>query len=158
MALSQDFLNELKYQNDIVSVIESYVSLKRSSRNRVGVCPFHSEKSPSFTVFPESQSYYCFGCGAGGDVITFIRQIENLEYIEAVRFLAQRAGMTMPEDNSLDDRQAKLKKRIFEINKTAARFFYDTLTKSESGKEGLSYFIKRQIIVTESRVIKCLKV
>lgn len=145
MALSQEFLNELKYQNDIVSVVESYVSLKRSARNRLGVCPFHSEKTPSFTVFPESQSYYCFGCGAGGDVITFIRQIENLEYIEAVRFLAQRAGMSMPEDTSLDDRQARLKKRIFEINKVAARFFFDTLTKSENGREGLDYFAKRQM-------------
>ena len=145
MALSHEFLQELKYQNEIVSVIESYVHLKHSSRNRVGLCPFHSEKSPSFTVFADSQSFYCFGCGAGGDVITFIKQIENLEYIEAVKFLAQRAGMTMPEDNRLEDRAARLKKRIFEINKTAARFFYDTL-KSEKGREGLNYFLQRQLI------------
>ena len=144
MALSHEFLQELKYQNEIVSVIESYVHLKHSSRNRVGLCPFHSEKSPSFTVFADSQSFYCFGCGAGGDVITFIKQIENLEYIEAVKFLAQRAGMTMPEDNRLEDRAARLKKRIFEINKTAARFFYDTL-KSEKGREGLNYFLQRQL-------------
>ncbi len=144
MALSQEFLQELKYQNEIVSVIESYVHLKHSSRNRVGLCPFHSEKSPSFTVFADSQSYYCFGCGAGGDVITFIRQIENLEYIEAVKFLAQRAGMSMPEDNRLEDKQAKLKKRVYEINKTVARFYYDTL-KGEKGREGLNYFLSRQL-------------
>ncbi len=144
MALSQEFLQELKYQNDIVSVIESYVHLKHSSRNRVGLCPFHSEKSPSFTVFQDSQSYYCFGCGAGGDVITFIKQIENLEYIEAVKFLAQRAGLSMPEDNKLEDKAARLKKRIYEINKTVARFYYDTL-KSEKGREGLNYFLSRKL-------------
>ncbi len=144
MALNQEFLQELKYQNEIVSVIESYVHLKHSSRNRVGLCPFHSEKSPSFTVFADSQSFYCFGCGAGGDVITFIKQIENLEYIEAVKFLAQRAGMTMPEDNRLEDKVARLKKRVLEINKTAARFFYDTL-KSEKGRDGLNYFLKRKM-------------
>ena len=84
MALSQQFLDELKSANEITSVISSYITLKRSSRNMVGLCPFHSEKSPSFTVFADTQSYYCFGCGAGGDVITFIKNVENLEYIEAV--------------------------------------------------------------------------
>lgn len=143
MALPQEFLQELKYQNEIVSVIESYVHLKHSSRNRVGLCPFHSEKSPSFTVFPDSQSYYCFGCGAGGDVITFIKQIENLEYIEAVKLLAQRAGMTMPEDNRLEDKVARLKKRLYEINKVAARFFYDAL-KSDKGKIALDYLINKR--------------
>ena len=143
MALPQEFLQELKYQNEIVSVIESYVHLKHSSRNRVGLCPFHSEKSPSFTVFPDSQSYYCFGCGAGGDVITFIKQIENLEYIEAVKLLAQRSGLDMPEDRRLEDGAARLKKRVYEINKAAARFFYDTL-KSDKGKQGLDYLINHR--------------
>ena len=90
--LSDMFLQELKNYNDIEQVISSYVPLKKRGRVFTGLCPFHSEKTPSFTVYPDSQSFYCFGCGAGGDVITFIRNIENLEYIEAVRFLAQRAG------------------------------------------------------------------
>ena len=96
--IPERFIEELKYRSDIEQVISSYVPLKRTGRNLKGLCPFHSEKTPSFTVYPENQSFYCFGCGAGGDVVTFIRKIENLEYVEALRFLAQRAGMTLPEE------------------------------------------------------------
>ena len=143
MALPQQFLDELRMANDITSVISSYVSLKRSSRNMVGLCPFHSEKSPSFTVFSDTQSYYCFGCGAGGDVITFIKNVENLEYIEAVKFLAQRAGLRMPED-SVNDATARLKEKTYKINKLAAKFYYEQLI-SPIGKRGLDYFASRKL-------------
>ena len=96
--IPQSFIEELRMHSDIESVVSSYVQLKRRGRILVGLCPFHSEKTGSFTVYPESQSFYCFGCGAGGDVIGFIRRIENLEYVEAIKLLAQRAGMTVPED------------------------------------------------------------
>ena len=143
MALPQQFLDELRMANDITSVISSYVSLKRSSRNMVGLCPFHSEKSPSFTVFSDTQSYYCFGCGAGGDVITFIKNVENLEYIEAVKFLAQRVGLRMPED-SINDAAARLKEKTYKINKLAAKFYYEQLI-SPAGKRGLDYFASRKL-------------
>ena len=91
--IPDQFLQELKYRSDIEQIIGSYVNLRRRGRTLSGLCPFHSEKSPSFTVYPENQSFYCFGCGAGGDVISFIRRIENLDYMESIRFLAQRAGM-----------------------------------------------------------------
>lgn len=143
MALPQQFLDELRMANDITSVVSSYVSLKRSSRNMVGLCPFHSEKSPSFTVFSDTQSYYCFGCGAGGDVITFIKGVENLEYIEAVRFLAQRAGLRMPED-SVNDAAARLKEKTYKINKIAAKYYYEQLI-SPVGKRGLEYFASRKL-------------
>ena len=96
--IPDQFLQELKYRSDIEQIIGSYVNLRRRGRTLSGLCPFHSEKSPSFTVYPENQSFYCFGCGAGGDVISFIRRIENLDYMESIRFLAQRAGMQVPEE------------------------------------------------------------
>ncbi|MBC8584497.1 DNA primase [Youxingia wuxianensis] len=139
--LSDMFLQELKNYNDIEQVISSYVPLKKRGRVFTGLCPFHSEKTPSFTVYPDSQSFYCFGCGAGGDVITFIRNIENLEYIEAVRFLAQRAGMAMPEDGA-DDKAARQKNRILEINRSLARFYHSCL-KEPSGKVALDYLHDR---------------
>ncbi|MCI8649986.1 MAG: DNA primase [Anaerotruncus sp.] len=134
-------MQELKTYSDIEQVISSYVQLRRRGRIATGLCPFHSEKSPSFTVYPENQSFYCFGCGAGGDVITFIRRIENLEYVEAVRFLAQRAGMSMPEDVQ-DDRTARLKARVLELNRTLARYFHECL-KQPSGRAGLDYLHRR---------------
>ncbi|MEM1485401.1 DNA primase [Oscillospiraceae bacterium PP1C4] len=139
--ISDLFLQELKNNNDIEQTISSYVPLKKRGRISNGLCPFHSEKSPSFTVYPENQSFYCFGCGAGGDIITFIRRIENLEYIEAVRLLAQRAGMSMPEDNA-DDGAARMKARVYEINRALARFYHECL-KQPSGKEGLAYLHER---------------
>ncbi|MDO4742790.1 MAG: DNA primase [bacterium] len=128
---------DLKYKNDIESVISSYVSLKRRGSTFVGLCPFHNEKTPSFTVYPESGSYYCFGCGAGGDVISFIRQAENLDYIDAVRHLANRAGIEMPEygqDSGPGDRNTE----IFAVNRETARFFHECLL-SEQGRQGLQY-------------------
>lgn len=143
MALPEAFLQELKMRCDITEIASSYVSLKRRGRNMVGLCPFHGEKTPSFNIYTENGSFYCFGCGAGGDVITFIMKIENLDYIEAVKFLAQRAGMEMPE-NSYDDSMAKLRMRIYEANREAARFFHSTLY-SDSGKNGLAYLHSRAL-------------
>ena len=115
MAIPQSFIQQLLQQCDIEDVIASYVTLRSEGSRKKALCPFHSEKTPSFIVYPNTQSFYCFGCGAGGDVITFIRRIENLDYVEAVKLLAQRAGMTVPEDAE-SDRAGKLKVRILEIN------------------------------------------
>lgn len=142
--IPQSFIEELKMHCDIESVISSYVQLKRRGRILVGLCPFHSEKTGSFTVYPESQSFYCFGCGAGGDAIGFIRRIENLEYVEAIKLLAQRAGMTVPED-SAEDRTAKLKTRILEMNREAARFYYDRLIEPQ-GEAALRYLLGRGLL------------
>lgn len=139
--IPESFLEELRQRSDIEQVISSYVLLKRAGRNLKGLCPFHSEKSPSFVVYPENQSFYCFGCGAGGDVITFIRRAENLEYVEAVKFLAERAGMRLPEDVA-EDRTAHLRLRILEMNRIAARFFHKQLV-SGADKSGLEYLAAR---------------
>lgn len=144
MSLPEDFVQELKYRNDITEVVSSYVNLKRRGRNMVGLCPFHSEKTPSFNIYSENGSFYCFGCGAGGDVITFVMKIENLDYMEAVRFLAQRAGMTMP-DTGYDDSMNRLRTRIYEANREAARFFYGCLNSPE-GAEARNYLAGRQLL------------
>ena len=143
MPLPDDFLQELKARSDMVDVASSYLNLKRRGRNMVGLCPFHGEKTPSFNIYPENGSFYCFGCGAGGDVITFIRKIENLDYIEAVRFLAQRAGLDMPE-NSYDEGLSNLRKRIYEANREAGRFFYRQLY-TKQGEKALSYLRGRAL-------------
>ena len=139
--LSDQFLQELKYRSDIEQVVGSYVNLRRRGRTLSGLCPFHSEKSPSFTVYPDTQSFFCFGCGAAGDVINFIRRIENLDYMEAVRLLAQRAGMQVPEEAG-DDRFSRQRKRILELNRDAARYFHRSLM-SEAGRPGRAYLIGR---------------
>lgn len=142
MALSDDFLAELRQRADIESIVSSYVNIKRTGRISKGLCPFHNEKTPSFTVYPDTQSYYCFGCGSGGDVITFIKNIENLDYIDAVRFLADRAGMDMPEENTYDFAMNKRRLRILEANREAAKFFHNCL-KTDGGKAGYAYFKNR---------------
>lgn len=138
MAISDEFLNELRSRTDIESLISQYVNLSKRGRTPKGLCPFHNEKTPSFTVYPENQSFYCYGCGAGGDAITFMRKIENLDYVEAVRLLAEKAGMRMPEDG-YDDTLAKRKQRVLAANREAARFFHQTMM-SPRGKLGLDYF------------------
>ena len=143
MRIPDEFIEELRQRNDIESVISSYVNLKRRGSTLVGLCPFHNEKSPSFTVYPSSNSYYCFGCGAGGDPITFIRGVEHLDYIDAVKFLADRSGMRMPE-TGYDDSMQKLRIKVYEINRAAARFFHEQL-KTEGGKKGLAYFKSREL-------------
>ena len=139
--IPESFLNELKYNTDIEQVIGRYVQLRRRGKNLTGLCPFHSEKTPSFTVYPDTQSFYCFGCGAGGDAITFLRKIENLDYMDAVRELAQQAGMTVPED-ALEDTGRRLRTRLLELNREAARFFHATLM-SDAGREGRAYLAGR---------------
>lgn len=138
---SDEFLSELRMRCDIEQVISSYVQLKRRGKNLVGLCPFHNEKTPSFTVYPESQSYYCFGCGAGGEVINFIRRAENLDYVEAVSALCDKCGMVMPTDG-YDNSIAEKRKRMYEINKEAARFFNSYLF-SDEGAVCLDYFKSR---------------
>ena len=141
MAIPATYIQELVARNDIYDTISRYVSLQRAGRLYKGLCPFHSERSPSFMVYPETQSYYCFGCGAGGDVIKFTMEMNSLSYIEAIRFLAQQCGMPMPDE---DDGQAKLKARILQMNKLSARFFYDTLN-SEAGRNARKYLRDRQL-------------
>ena len=143
MAFPESFLQDLKMRNDITDVVSGYVNLKRRGRNMVGLCPFHGEKTPSFNVYTENGSFYCFGCGVGGDVIAFIMKIENLDYVDAVKYLAQRAGLEMPE-NSYDDSMSRLRNRVFEANREAARFYYAALC-SPQGRKGLDYFHSRAL-------------
>lgn len=144
MAFPDQFILELKQNNPIDSVMSSYVSLNRRGRNCVCLCPFHSEKSPSCTVYLDNGSFFCFGCGTGGDVITFVMKIENLNYVEAIKFLADRAGMNMP-DEAKNNEASRIKARVLEINRTAARFFHNTLAHSPDGEKGRRYFAERQL-------------
>ena len=139
---SDDFLFELRSRIDIEELISSYVRLKKQGRISRGLCPFHVEKTPSFTVYSDTQSYYCFSCGAGGESITFIRNIENLSYYDAVQFLAEKVGLKMPEETA-DDGLYALRKRIFEANREAARFFYANLIKPDC--PAYTYLIGRGI-------------
>ncbi|MBO4339026.1 MAG: DNA primase [Clostridia bacterium] len=141
MAISDAYLEELRSKNDIETVVSSYVTLRRRGRILTGLCPFHNEKTPSFTVYPETQSYYCFGCGQGGDVITFMKNINNLDYVEAVKQLADMVGMAPPETN-FDDSFTKQRLRMFEINRESAKFFYNSLY-SPLGRHCLDYYHKR---------------
>ncbi len=140
--LSEDFIYRLREANDIVSAFGMYVNTKKRGRTYVCACPFHSEKTPSCTIFPDTQSFYCFGCGAGGDVIAFVMRMENLPYMEAVRLLAQRSGMELPAQNPQEEQRAKARVRVLEINREAANFFYQQLI-SGSDKSGLQYFKER---------------
>ncbi|MBE6823503.1 MAG: DNA primase [Ruminococcaceae bacterium] len=149
MPLPESFLQELKARCELSEIASSYVNLKRVGRNLVGLCPFHSEKSPSFNIFPENGSFYCFGCGAGGDVITFIRKIENLDYMESIRFLAQRAGLQVPE-SGVDDGMSRLRARILEINRETARY-YHAILRSEQGTPGIKYLTGRGLTLQTIR-------
>lgn len=144
MRFSEAFLGELHDKNPVEEVIGSYIQLKRSGRTLRGLCPFHNEKTPSFFVYPETSSYYCFGCGAGGDVINFIRSIENLDYIDSVKLLADRAGMSLPREDGTAEEYRTLRNRIYEANRAAARFFHETLF-TEKGKEQLEYLTRRGV-------------
>lgn len=140
--IDNQVIEEIKARNDIVDVISSYISLKRAGSNMQGLCPFHSEKTPSFTVFTATQGYYCFGCGAGGDAITFIRQIENLEYIPALEFLAKRAGITLPESTRRTEGGFD-RMRMQQMNKEAARYFRECLFDPKIGGEAMAYLQNR---------------
>ena len=143
MRLNDAFLMEIKARNDIESVISPYVALKRRGSNLVGLCPFHNEKTGSFTVYPQNGSFYCFGCGVGGDVVTFQMKIENVDYMEAVRMLADRCGLAMPQEG-YDDSLQKLRMRVYEVNREAARFYHGVL-KSPQGQAGLDYLTQRDL-------------
>ncbi len=132
MRIPQSFIDEVKYRNKIEDVISSYVNLKRAGSNYQGLCPFHSEKTPSFTVFPNTETFHCFGCGAGGDVISFIIRAENLEYPGAVEFLAKRAGLEMPEEAGGAKSETVKRSRMYEMNRAAALFFNRMLYAPES--------------------------
>lgn len=144
MRYSDEFLYNLRQNNPIEEVMSSYVHLKKQGRNYACVCPFHADKNPSCVVYTDTSSYFCFGCHAGGDVITFIREIENMEFDEAVKHLADRAGMIIPERTGEDVSKAYKKARLLEINREAANFYYLMLTRKE-GIKGLMYFKKREI-------------
>ena len=139
MRIPREVIEDVRNRNDIVDVISSYVNLKRAGSNYNGLCPYHNEKTPSFTVFPATQSFYCFGCGAGGDSISFIMKAENLEYIPAVEFLARRVGINLSysdEDNSA----SKQRKRILDMNLCAAKYFRACLMDQSIGHIGMKYF------------------
>ena len=143
--IGENFIYELKNLCDIVSIVASYVELKSAGRSRKCLCPFHSEKTASMVVYEDTQSFYCFGCGVGGDVITFIEKIENLNYVDSVKFLAHRVGLSIPDDD-LDDEISKKRQRILAMNRLAARFFYNNL-KSKAGRIGLEYFQNRGLFL-----------
>ncbi len=128
---SDEIIEEVRINNDIVDIISEYVKLEKKGKDYFGLCPFHREKTPSFSVVPGKQIFYCFGCGKGGNVFHFIMNAENLEYIEAVRYLADRAKIQLPEGGAEDEEKARLRQSLLKINTEAARFFYNTL---ESGK------------------------
>lgn len=144
MYYSEDLIEEIRLKNDIVDVISGYVRLQKKGSSYFGLCPFHNEKSPSFSVSRQKQMYYCFGCGAGGNVFTFLMEYENYTFVEAVQFLAQRSGVELPkaEYSKEAKERADLKSQLLEINKTAAKYFYIQL-KSETGKTGYTYLKER---------------
>ncbi len=142
--ISRDIIDEIVYRNDIEQVIGSYVTLKRAGSNMNGLCPFHNEKTPSFTVFPATKSFYCFGCGAGGDVISFIMREENLDYVDALEFLAARAGITIPHDNDQTAEKGISRNRVYEMNLAAARFFRECLADEKRGRDAMSYLVEKR--------------
>lgn len=149
MALPLDFIERLKAANPIQEIMGSYVTLKRTGRDYICLCPFHNEKTPSCHVHPDKEYFHCFGCGAGGDVITFTMKYHNLDYWEAVKMLAERGGVPLPEDNGYNSRQADNRKRMYEMNKIAARFFYNQL-RSNDGRQCLEYLIKVRRLTPET--------
>ena len=140
---SDEFIDELKENVDIVDLISDYLELKKTGNRYKGLCPFHSEKTPSFFVNPDNNFYHCFGCGAGGDSINFVMEIENLTFIESVKMLAERSGMELPDMSNQQRQVYKEREKIFSLNKLAARFYNYLLTDTNMGKEALEYLNKR---------------
>lgn len=155
MRYSDELLDEIKSKNDIIDIVSQYVVLKRSGRNYMGLCPFHKEKSPSFCVSPDKQIFHCFGCGVGGNVIHFIGKIENLNFIEALELLANRAGIELPKSGNVeDDRISRLKSRVYELNKCAAEFYHQNLYKP-TAKPAQEYVKKRKL---DNKTLKAFKI
>ena len=146
MFYSDELIEEVRSRNDIVDVISSYVSLKKKGSSHFGLCPFHNEKSPSFSVSRDKQMYYCFGCGAGGNVFTFLMEYENMTFPEAMQALAERAGMELPvrESGAEARREADERARLREMNKLAAQYFY-VMLHQKRGEKGMQYLQKRGI-------------
>ena len=146
MFYPEELVEEVRSRNDIVDVISGYVKLQRKGSSYFGLCPFHNEKSPSFSVSPGKQMYYCFGCGAGGNVLTFIMEYENYSFPEALRFLADRAGVSLPEQEYSEEakKQQDLRSAILEVNKMAGKYYYYQL-RTEAGKQGMEYLKNRRL-------------
>ena len=146
MYYSEDVIEEVRMKNDIVDVISSYVKLVKKGSSYFGLCPFHNEKSPSFSVSREKQMYYCFGCGAGGNVFTFLMEYEHYSFTEALKYLAERAGVELPQEEYSKEAKARadLKETLLAINKTAAKYYYARL-KSEKGKSAYAYLTGRKL-------------
>ena len=145
MAIPREIIEEIVYRTDMEQLVGSYVSLRRTGANLLGLCPFHSEKTPSFTVTPAKKMFYCFGCGAGGNAITFVQKAENLDFVQAVEFLAQRSGITIPKDDKYK-REEVSRNRIYDMNREAAKFFRACLYDNRYGNEAMEYLkVKRRL-------------
>ena len=141
MLIPREIIEEIVSRTDISDLIGSYVSLKRAGSNMHGLCPFHSERTPSFTVFSKTNRFYCFGCGSGGDAITFVMKAENLDYPSAVEFLATRAGISIPQEQDAINNMGMSRKRVYEMNLAAAKFFRENLFDKNIGADALNYFL-----------------
>ena len=142
---SDELIDEIRNKNDIVDIISQYVTLKRSGRNFFGLCPFHKEKSPSFSVSPDKQIYKCFGCGEGGNVFHFVSKIENLSFKETIEVLAEKSGIELPTlEGGEDEKKIQLRAKVYEINKIAAEFYHENLYKP-SAKIAQEYVKKRKL-------------
>ncbi|SJZ71688.1 DNA primase [Selenihalanaerobacter shriftii] len=143
--INDDFIDEVRTGNNIIDVISDYLKLDQAGNNYKGLCPFHNEKTPSFMVSPEKQLYHCFGCGAGGNVFNFIMEIENLEFVEAVKILAERIGLSLPKQGGVKERQTTEKSEIYEIHDWATKYFNYLLTEVDQGSEAYNYLRQREI-------------
>ncbi|MCI8411751.1 MAG: DNA primase [Clostridia bacterium] len=142
---SDEIIDEVRQTNDIVDIISQYVRLKRSGRNFFGLCPFHNEKSPSFSVSPDKQIFHCFGCGVGGNVFTFLTKIEGISFVEAVQTLAERSNIQLPTlENNADSAKEELKAKVFKVNEFAAKYYHENLYKPES-KIAQEYIKQRKL-------------
>ena len=142
---SDEIIEEVRQTNDIVDIISQYVHLKRSGRNFFGLCPFHNEKSPSFSVSPDKQIFHCFGCGVGGNVFTFLTKIEGINFVEAVQMLAERSNIQLPTlENNVDSAREELKAKVFKVNEFTAQYYHENLYKPES-KIAQEYIKKRKL-------------
>ena len=142
---SDEIIDEVRQTNDIVDIISQYVHLKRSGRNFFGLCPFHNEKSPSFSVSPDKQIFHCFGCGVGGNVYTFLTKIEGISFVEAVQTLAERSNIQLPTlENNGDSAKEELKAKVFKVNEFTAQYYHENLYKPES-KIAQEYIKKRKL-------------
>ena len=150
--IPQNIIEDIRYRNDVVDVISSYVTLKKAGKNMKGLCPFHSEKTPSFTVYEDTQSFYCFGCGAGGDVISFVMRQENLDYVSAVDFLAKRVGITLPSFDSAEKDDSTGRARVLQMNLEAAKFFREMLFDDKVGADARRYIIDKRGL--DSKIVK----